>query len=659
MPIMKRLVVLLSCMVGALCSFSQTGGPNFVADITAAKTDSQKAAVYAHAIVYYNDRNSDSFRHYSQTGLTYFTGKGSKIGEGMILAQLGLLDKIQGRISSASKRLQMALDLYRSANYTRGIADVLGNIGSLEAGKGNIDVAARYIIQSLKMQDSIGNKDGAMICYMNLASMYLQQNDTANASRYLSSAAAYSKSLPITEHVILLYNMQGVLFAMEGRKDEALSTFMHSLELSSGTAFASARVECLSYLGQFYLDAGQPDRAIHFLDEGLQLAKRYNLPEMRSNMLLTLAAITQDKDVPATLRYLDEALQIADSTHNKAFMVSIYEAQASYYKDLGRYKEALAATESKQRIADSLYSINKAAELSGIASAHELEKSYEQLSELGRESRRNARQRNLFIVISFGVAALLAVLYFYFRRTTALNRKLKEHQEELKELNVMKDKLFSIIGHDLRGPISSIPTVLDIYEDPRTDEEEKKYLLDSLREHARASSEMLDKLLFWGQSLVKGLRLQQADVDVKDTIRQSIALKKLVLDEKGIKITCNVPKGLMIKVDATHFDFIIRNLLSNAIKYSHLGGSITFNADTTTRPGFTIVSIADNGTGIPEAMLPRVFNPMRSMPGTADEKGTGIGLMLCKEFTVLNGGNIWVESEFGKGTTFYIALRSA
>jgi len=158
---------------------------------------------------------------------------------------------------------------------------------------------------------------------------------------------------------------------------------------------------------------------------------------------------------------------------------------------------------------------------------------------------------------------------------------------------------------------------------------------------------------------VKGLRLQQADVDVNDTIRQSIALKKLVLDEKGIKLTCNVPKGLNIKVDATHFDFIIRNLLSNAIKYSHLGGSITFNAETTTRPGYTIVTVADNGTGIPEAMLPRVFNPMSSMPGTADEKGTGIGLMLCKEFTVLNGGNIWVESEFGKGTTFFIALRSA
>lgn len=577
----------------------------------------------------------------------------------MILHHMALVDRSHGRIKSAVNDLDAALALYRTAGYLRGIADVLGDIGSMEAGKGNIDVAARYIVSALKLQDSLGNKDGAMVSYMNLASMYLQQNDTARASHFVDEALKCAASVPVNDHVIGLYNLQGVIYAMEGRNAEALSTFMHSLELSDGPTFVTGRVECLSYLGQFYLDAGQPEKAIRFLDQGLQLATRYNRPELRANMLLTLAAILQTKDIPATTRYLEEALQIADSIHSKAFMVTVYEAQAAFYKDIGKYKEALLATERKQKIADSLFAISKSVELSNVSATHELEKSDEQVQLLERESSRNARQRNLFIAISFGVAALLAVLYFYFRRTTALNRKLKEHQEELKELNIMKDKLFSIIGHDLRGPISSIPTVLDIYEDPRTDDEEKKFLLDSLREHARASSEMLDKLLFWGQSLVKGLRLQQADVDVKDTIRQSIALKKLVLDEKGIKLTCNVPKGLTIKVDATHFDFIIRNLLANAIKYSHLGGTITFNADTTTRPGYTIVTVADNGTGIPEAMLPRVFNPMRSMPGTADEKGTGIGLMLCKEFTVLNGGNIWVESEFGKGTTFFIALRSA
>jgi signal transduction histidine kinase len=656
---MKHLVVLFWSLVGCALAYSQAPPNDYLARAAAAKTDSQKVVVFTAALDHYADRNLDSVSYFKAQALSQFAGRGQEKARGTILHHMALVDRSHGRVKSALNDLEAALALYRTAGYQRGIADVLGDIGSMEAGKGNIDVAARYIVSALKLQDSLGNKDGAMVSYMNLASLYLQQNDTARASHFVDEALKCAAAIPVNDHVIGLYNLQGVIYAMEGRNAEALSTFMHSLELSDGPKFVTGRVECLSYLGQYYLDAGQPDKAIRFLDQGLQLATRYNRPELRSNMLLTLAAILQTKDIPATTRYLEEALQIADSTHNKAFMVTVYEAQAAFFKDIGKYKEALLATERKQKIADSLFAISKSVELSTVSATHELEKSDEQVQMLERESRRNARQRNLFIAISFGVAALLAVLYFYFRRTVALNRKLKEHQEELKELNIMKDKLFSIIGHDLRGPISSIPTVIDIYEDPRTDEDEKKYLLNSLREHARASSEMLDKLLFWGQSLVKGLRLQQADVDVKDTIRQSIALKKLVLDEKGIKITCNVPKGLMIKVDATHFDFIIRNLLSNAIKYSHLGGSIIFNADTTTRTGYTIVTIADNGTGIPEAMLPRVFNPMRSMPGTADEKGTGIGLMLCKEFTLLNGGNIWVESEFGKGTTFFIALPSA
>ena len=656
---MKQLLTILFCLVFSLSIYAQSERKDFGKRIISATTDTGKAFAYRSALNYFSDHDPDSFKFYTAQSLSYFRNKNSILGEGLILAQLGMIDKKQGRINIAMQRLQLALGLFRRENYAKGIADVLGNIGSLEAGKGNIDVAARYIIASLRLEDSIGNKDGVLVAYMNLGSLYMQQNDTIAARIYLDKAHEISKSLPISDHIIGLYNLRGVLFAIEGQKEKALTTFQHNLELSDNPSFISSHVECLSYLAQYYLDEQQPQKAIYYLEEGMKLATTFNLPEMKSNMLLTKAAITQSSDAAATLRSLDEALQIARDMDNKAFMVYVYEAQAAYYKELGRFKEALEANETKQKINDSLFSINKSIELSSIAATYELDKSNMKVQDLVQESKRNANQRNIFILVSVVILILLFILYSYYRRTLALNRQLKEHQEELKELNVMKDKLFSIIGHDLRGPISGIPAVLDIYEDPRTNEEEKQFLLDSLREHAQASAEMLDKLLFWGQSLVKGLRLQESSVDVKETIRQNVALKKIALDEKGIKVVDNIPQGLKVVVDMTHLDFIIRNLLSNAIKYAHLGGTITFAADTTTRPGYTTLSVADNGTGIPESVLPRIFNPLYSVPGTNNEKGNGIGLMLCKEFTVLNGGNIWVESEFGKGATFSLALRSA
>ena len=104
--------------------------------------------------------------------------------------------------------------------------------------------------------------------------------------------------------------------------------------------------------------------------------------------------------------------------------------------------------------------------------------------------------------------------------------------------------------------------------------------------------------------------------------------------------------------DSAHFDFIIRNLLANALKYTYPKGSIIISADSESKIGFITFSVKDNGIGIKSAAIATIFNPLVSTPGTADEKGTGIGLMLCKEFVTKNGGEIWVESAEGSGTTF-------
>ena len=108
-----------------------------------------------------------------------------------------------------------------------------------------------------------------------------------------------------------------------------------------------------------------------------------------------------------------------------------------------------------------------------------------------------------------------------------------------------------------------------------------------------------------------------------------------------------------------HLDFIIRNLLANAIKYSRPGGTITLRIHHDKKPGYIVLLVKDNGIGIAADRLPMVFHPVNSTPGTQNEKGTGIGLMLCREFALLNGGDIWVESEAGNGATFYLAFKVA
>jgi signal transduction histidine kinase len=655
---MRYLLALFCCLAIPLLIYSQPVAPNFSRQIAAAKSDTAKANIYRKAIVYYYRRNADSMKFYADQGLDFFRERKSEMGEAMVIAQLAMHDRVEGRMNIALQRFRFALEIYRKENYLPGIADLLGNIGSLEASKGNYDVAAKYITESLKMEEKFNRPHGVMVGLMNLASIYFQQNDTTKADEYLKQAIVVSKRLPISAQVIELYNLQGVLFAIKGRNDEALACFLHNLEQSGGAAFVGPRVECLSYLGQYYLDNGSPEKAMVCLNDGLKLAAANNLPEMRASILLTLAALVQDKEPDKAIEYLDEGLEIAKEMDDKSYMAMIYNEEAAYYKVQGKYKEALFALEQKQKIRDSIFSINKTIELASISSTYELEKSNLRVQDLEMQNKRNASQRNALLIVAAGVMVLLIVLAFYFRRSIYLNKALKERENELKELNSMKDKLFSIIGHDLRGPISRIPEILEFYEDPATSESEKKFLLSSLKEHTKASIDMLEKLLFWGLSLVKGIAMREQQVSIKNVVEQNVAAKKLALEEKGISVTNKIANGLAGICDVTHFDFIIRNLLANAIKYSMPGGNIFLDSDLDSMPGFIVVSVKDSGTGISKELLPHIFSALRSVPGTKNEQGTGIGLMLCKEFAELNGGSIWAESEVGKGATFYFAAKA-
>jgi signal transduction histidine kinase len=342
--------------------------------------------------------------------------------------------------------------------------------------------------------------------------------------------------------------------------------------------------------------------------------------------------------------------------HDRAYLLNIYAEMAQVYKDHAMYKEALDVSELRQKISDSLFSISKTKEIAKITDAYELEKN-RKIGQLELSNSKNTSMRKTISLVTGVIVFILAVLLVYFRKVTLLNRKLVVREKELQELNSMKDKLFSIIGHDLRAPLTQIPAILEIIIDPGTSDEEKLFMFESLREHSNVSLETLDKLLLWGKSLVKGVGFAPVLLNTKNLIRQNIELKKTAAIEKRITVSDNSPDDLAIFCDPTHFDFIIRNLLSNAIKFTHTNGLVMINVYKDKIPGFIVFEVKDNGIGIEKSLLKNIFNPLNSRDGTAQEKGAGIGLMLCKEFAIKNGGDIWVDSVAGSGSSFYFSVK--
>ena len=627
------------------------------AAITQANTDSLKIDAYSKALKYFKPLNTDSAIYYAQEGLKYATTHKYRFGQGVMISELGIIDQSLGRLDLARERISYGLEIYTEANFLRGMADLNNSLGAIEATRGNYDAAIKCFIKALKIHESYTDDEGLMLCNMNLGALYMQLQDTANAPKYLFLAEKISKKLPVIDATISLYNYLGIYYASQGNLDRALECFKNDVRISDNPKFAASHVESLLYLATFYDDLHDYKNAMECLNEGLEIARKKQLQEVQADLLVEIANIIARKSPQQAMDTLNKAQTIAELINSKTLIARICKQKSTIYEQEGKFREALGEYRKQQGINDSIMSVNKTNEIESIGATYELEKSTARISELEYLSQKNALQRNIIVLISLAVIIILIVVVRLYFKTVGLNRKLVKREEELNDLNHTKDRLFSIIGHDLRWPVARIPMVLEMVEDDAITAEEKKFLLDNLSEHTKATVETLDKLLYWGQSLIKGVNLKQELFHPTKFIEQSIDLRKLAAADKHITITNNVPQDMEVYADPAHFDFVIRNLMGNALKFTPLNGSISIDADTESIKDKVVFSVKDNGIGIEKEKIKTIFEAFSSKDGTANEKGTGIGLMLCKEFIVKNGGDIWVESELNKGTTFYFSVK--
>jgi len=235
--------------------------------------------------------------------------------------------------------------------------------------------------------------------------------------------------------------------------------------------------------------------------------------------------------------------------------------------------------------------------------------------------------------------------------------KLIQTNDKLKTLNATKDKFFSIIAHDLKNPFNSILGFCEIilmkYDSMK--EEKKKQLIQVVYDSAQNVFELLENLLQWSRSQTDTISFQPEEFIVNDIIQSNIVLTRNLVEEKNLKIEYNLQKEIKVYADKNMIKTVVRNLITNAIKFTEEGGIFIEVAENKSQ---TEISIRDTGVGIDAGKLNSLFDigGMQSTQGTRGESGTGLGLILCKEFIQKNNGNIFVRSEIGKGSTFEFTL---
>jgi len=235
---------------------------------------------------------------------------------------------------------------------------------------------------------------------------------------------------------------------------------------------------------------------------------------------------------------------------------------------------------------------------------------------------------------------------------------LKEREASLRELNATKDKFFSIIAHDLKSPFNGIigfsnVLVQQIQEKDYAAIEEYAGIIENSSQQAM---DLLMNLLEWSQSQTGKMVFNPENINIVDLINKSTELLNVSAQQKFIVIYKEVPESYFISADKAMVSTILRNLISNAIKFTNVGGEIVIS--TVQMPNELMVSVSDNGVGIDKESISKLFriDKSQSTLGTENEKGTGLGLLLCKEFVERHGGKIWVESEPGRGSKFFFSI---
>jgi signal transduction histidine kinase len=235
------------------------------------------------------------------------------------------------------------------------------------------------------------------------------------------------------------------------------------------------------------------------------------------------------------------------------------------------------------------------------------------------------------------------------------NARITEQNQQLEKVNDERNKLFSIVSHDLKAPLDTIRGYLTLLSEDLIEGDEKRHIEKELLEQTNYTSDLLFNLLSWAKTQMHGVNIHLVPLNLNDLVSESVNNKMMFALKKGIRLSYSVSPEITVMCDRDMLHIVIRNLLNNALKFTDTGGEVMLKAVSDGK--IVIISVLDSGIGIAPDKHKDLFTLKTHVSyGTNNEKGTGLGLMMCREFMEFQHGKIWFESTTGKGSTFFVSL---
>ncbi len=587
-----------------------------------------------------------------------------------------------------------AIDLATRNNDFVSLANAYSFVGVAYRVMGKYSEAIDFYYMGLDVALKNNITDQTGYAYLNLANLYVYQELTALAYENLKKAEAIASRLQNKKMLAYVNLYAGRIFCTQGKPDSALFCYQKSLSLRKELGQMAEQATCYKYIGDIYLQHGNILSAIENYNLSLGKIDKQNDKDLYATLLvqkslifvrenktkeakaLAQEALTISSGIGAN-RTIRDALQVLSDV---SFMMKDYKSASELQQRVIQYNDTLFSKQVSEKIFLLEYQLERQQKETKI----DLLNRDNAIKELKLKRGRFISSGLTAIILLFVTAFIILLLLLKQRRNhervlesnnqqitnqrdsiklqnrqlTDTNERLEKSEEELKRTVQTKDKLLSIIAHDLRNPFTALVGLTELLQENADSigKAELNQYVTMINESSHKLLLLIENLLAWARSQTGTLKLVSTILNLKSQADDVIKLYLSQAETKGISLINEIPGNINVYADSKILAIIIRNLISNGIKYTRNGGSVTCSAFT--ESGCTVLKVQDSGIGMSQELVNKLFKIGETITteGTNHEEGTGLGLVICKEFIETLGGTITVESSVGNGTSFLVTL---
>lgn len=558
------------------------------------------------------------------------------------------------------------LELMPENERGRTNAGVRLNMASIYMNEGNYNEAFENFLLAVRYSEMIGDTIFWVTSLNNLGLAYNDISSFEESIYYLKKAEALAKTKNLKNDLYRIHLNLANANLNSGNFVEAELRYQQARQIEQELRPGSPSVIILYNLGRLKTKTGDYAQAEEYFTESLRHSQNMNIkPGIYYNNTgfgqLYLEMQRYEEAVPHFLVALEAALDMNSTPFVQETRQMLYTA----YKLAKNYEQAFHHLEEFHLAEDSLFNAEKARELANLESKLALDRQSE-INQLLQEKQRSQERRlqmQFFTIVAAALIIVLILVILFMMRKRAKEKEmantfLQKQKEELEEVNHAKDKLFSIVAHDLRSPLTALQGILYLIKNRVLSNDDIQKLAQDLEISVQQNINSMEDLLAWASQQLAGVNMDFEVLNAKEIADNVLEKQSLMFQNKKIQIVNTVGHDTLIIGDHNALQLILRNLISNSIKFTPAGGSVAISAESA--GDNIILKVADTGIGIPAKDADKVFmNKFWSRKGTQNEKGTGYGLNLCREFVEKMNGSMYFESEEGKGTTFFVTLPKA